>query len=209
MIETNASIPERAADIPELRPPIRRRSIIREFALNTSAHALPGIARSQSNLNRLFWSLSFIIFTGVTIYFVTKPIQHYFEYPTQAVMTIVAQQIQPFPAVTICNQAPVRFDLTIAAFLAYLRSINRTAITGNTTVTEEQSQYLNDFLVSQINNGQLLDPYMFTLEDLLLSCHFNEQPCTADDFIEFQSSKYGRCFTFNAKMNLNFAFSKR
>lgn len=32
----------------------RRRSIIRNFCLNTSAHGLPGIARSQSIWNRLF-----------------------------------------------------------------------------------------------------------------------------------------------------------
>src|SRR4051812_13498924 len=46
----------------------RRRSIIREFALNTSTHGLPGIARSESKHNRVFWTISFLIFTGIMIF---------------------------------------------------------------------------------------------------------------------------------------------
>ncbi|CAF1035211.1 unnamed protein product [Adineta steineri] len=40
----------------------RARSIIREFSLNTSTHGIPGIARSQSILNRIFWAISTLIF---------------------------------------------------------------------------------------------------------------------------------------------------
>ena len=46
----------------------RRRSIIREFCLNTSTHALPSIARSESIHNRLFWSISFLAFLAIMIY---------------------------------------------------------------------------------------------------------------------------------------------
>ena len=50
----------------------RRRSIV---------HGIPGIARSRSKLNGLFWSVSFLAFTRVMIYFVVQSIRNYFQYP--------------------------------------------------------------------------------------------------------------------------------
>ena len=60
----------------------RRRSIIQEFSLNTSTHGIPGIARSTSVINRVFWSIVFLVFTGVMLYFTIQAIRAYFEYPT-------------------------------------------------------------------------------------------------------------------------------
>ena len=47
----------------------RRRSIVRQFCLNTSTHALLGIARSESVHNRVFWSISFVFFHGCDVVF--------------------------------------------------------------------------------------------------------------------------------------------
>ncbi|CAF5142835.1 unnamed protein product, partial [Rotaria sp. Silwood1] len=53
-------------DAEALKPDLklhRRRSIIRDFSLNTSTHGIPGIARSQSIHNRIFWIVSTLVFT--------------------------------------------------------------------------------------------------------------------------------------------------
>ena len=97
----------------------RRRSIIREFALNTSTHALPGIARSQSKHNRIFWSISFLTFTGIMIYFVVQSLRNYFQYPTQTSVSIVVERSQIFPAVTICNYGAGRSDMSSAEYLNF------------------------------------------------------------------------------------------
>ena len=60
----------------------QRRDIIKEFSLNTSVHGIPGIARSQSIHNRVFWLISFIAFTGIITYFVVTAILAYYSYPT-------------------------------------------------------------------------------------------------------------------------------
>src|SRR5438874_2725987 len=84
----------------------RRRSIVRDFFMNTSAHALPGIVRSQSTHNRIFWSVSFVIFTGIMIYFLTKAIMDYSEYPTKMDINLAEEWPQYFPAVSLCNAQP-------------------------------------------------------------------------------------------------------
>ena len=97
----------------------RRRSIIREFALNTSTHGIPRIARGRSKHNRLFWTVSLLIFTGVMLYFITTSIQEYLQYPTQTLVSIKEDWEQTFPAVTICNYSPIRSDSFMAPFAAY------------------------------------------------------------------------------------------
>ena len=61
---------------PEVVEPVRKRrrarSIINEFFLNTSTHGLPGIARSESIHNRLFWIATLSCFTGIMLYFITQ-----------------------------------------------------------------------------------------------------------------------------------------
>lgn len=180
-------------------PKPRRQSIIREFALNTSTHGLPGIARSQSKHNCIFWTISFLIFMTVMIFFVTQTIIAYFRYPTQTSVSIVIERSQTFPAVTFCNYAPARFDQVVGPFLNYTNSLNITQTNNTNVFTIEQAMLLRQFLQEQLNAGAAVDQYFFSIDTMLISCLYNGQTCTADDFISFLSSTYGRCFTFNAK----------
>ena len=81
----------------------RSRSIIRECRLNTSTHRISGIARSQSIFNRVFWTVSFLIFTGIMIYFITQCVKAYFGYPTRTSISADDEWPQPFPVVIMCN----------------------------------------------------------------------------------------------------------
>ncbi|CAF3337634.1 unnamed protein product [Rotaria sp. Silwood2] len=118
-----------------------RRSIIREFCLNTSAHALPGIARSTSIHNRLFWSILFISFTTIMIYFIVKTILVYFEYPTKIDVSYASESQQYFPAFSICNGLAMRFDQFIGPFLNYTNKRNLTDTNDTTTISAFQAQY--------------------------------------------------------------------
>jgi hypothetical protein len=102
----------------------RRRSIIREVALNTSTHGIPGITRSQSLLNRLFWTISLLSFSGILLYFITQSIRAYFAYPVQTSVSTIVERVQAFPAVTFCNFSPLRYDRFSEPFFNYTDSIN-------------------------------------------------------------------------------------
>lgn len=178
----------------------RRRSIILEFGLTTSTHGLPGIARSESIHNRVFWSISFLAFTGIMIYFVVKAILAYFNYPTQFNLDIISEWPQYFPAVTICNNSPIRFDTFIEAFLNYTNSLNITNSNDTSTLSPLQANYFTDFLIYKINRNESLDSMFYPLSSMLYACTYNSLPCSATDFISFTSSSYGLCYTFNGKM---------
>lgn len=179
----------------------RRREILRDFSLNTSAHGIPGIARSQSIHNRIFWSVSFIVFTGVTLYFTIEAIIAYYAYPTQTSITLADQWPQAFPAVTICNYCPFRYDQFIGPYLSYTNAMNLTNTTDTSTFSEEQASYINDYLQYKLNRNESLSDSYYSLSSMLIKCVYNGGNCSTTDFLEFISPMYGFCYTFNAEVN--------
>lgn len=175
------------------------REIIQEFALNTSAHGIPGIARSQSIHNRIFWTVTFTIFAGMTVFCVTQSIIAYFRYPTQTSITYTEQWPQAFPAVTICNYSPYRYDQFIGPFLNYINSSNLTNTTDTSTFSAEQASYIPRYLRYKLNRNESLNEFYYPLNSMLIKCAYNDINCSAADFIQFISSVYGLCYTFNAQ----------
>ena len=178
----------------------RRRSIVREFCLNTSTHGLPGIARSETIHNRVFWSVSTAAFFGVAMYFVAQAIQAYFEYPSQTTVEMKFEWPVKFPAFSFCNGCSVRFDRTIEPFLEYAHERNLTVANTTESFTLEDAQHGREFMNALINRNQNLSQFFFPLSDTLIHCSFNSVPCNASDFTKFISANYGLCHTFNARL---------
>lgn len=44
---------------------------------------------------------------------------------------------------------------------------------------------------------------LFSIDDMLLSCFYNQQPCTKADFKPYYSGAYGLCYTFNSGYDQN------
>ena len=176
----------------------RRRSIALEFALHTSTHGLPGIARAQTRHNRLFWTISLLIFTGIMLYFVVRSIQDYFRYPTQTLVSLVDDPEQPFAAVTICKYSAIRFDRFMEPFINYTNERNLTNTTDITVLSPAQFRYGQEFLVDHVNRNQSVEKYFYSLDELLIGCTYNSMNCSAADFVSFQTPTH-RCYTFNAK----------
>lgn len=176
------------------------RSIIQEFSLNTSIVGLPGIARSQNIPNRVFWIILTLIFIGVMVYFITESILNYLQYPTQTSVSVIDDSNQTFPAVSFCNYSPLRYDLFINDFLNYNNTVNFTD-TANYAFAQKQSMQIQEFFRYKLNRNESMNGYFFQLEDMLISCKYNQLDCYKEDFVAFSDAHYGNCYTFNAKSN--------
>lgn len=175
-------------------------SIIREFSLNTTAHGLPGIARSESMHNRIYWSIALLGFTGFMIYLIVQAVRAYFEYPTQMDFSISAEWPQYFPAFSFCNAGGLRSDLFLTSLLNYTNSLNLTNMNDTSNLLPGQLSSLNNFVRDILNANQSMTPFFYSLSSMLYYCSYNSFPCTAADFIPFVTSAYGLCYTFNAKL---------
>lgn len=188
-----------AAENQGLEETTDRSSIIREFLQNTSVHALPGIARSKSIHNRVFWLISFIAFTGIMIFFVVSAIMDYFEYPTKFDTNFVEEWPQYFPAFTLCHASGLRLDRVLGPYLNFTKSLNVTISNDTKVWSSRDSSFVHDFLVAKINRNESLRDYYFSLSSIMHSCSFNSEPCSAADFISYTSPSFGLCHTFNVR----------
>ena len=185
-----------------LQPPGKfnqRRDIIKDFGLNTSAHGIPGIARGESAFNRIFWFFSFVVFTGIMTYFITQAILAYYKYPTLVSIEYDDVWPQPFPAVTVCNYSPIRYDTFIKPFLNYMKSQNFTDTTDSSNFTAQQAVHISDFIQQKLNQNESLIEFYYPLSDLLISCVYNGKKCSSADFVQFISPVHGLCHTFNTE----------
>ena len=103
---------------------------------------------------------------------------------------------QLFPAVTFCNYAPARFDRALEPFL---NATDPNDLSYANSFTPEQAAQVFEYLRQRLNNNESVDQFFFTLDMMSISCVYNGDLCTKDDFILFLSSRHGRCFTFNAQ----------
>ncbi len=92
--------------------------------------------------NRIFWSISFVVFTGVTLYFIIEAVLAYFAYPTQTSVGFSDQWPQAFLAVTICNYSPVRYNQFIGSYLNYIKALNLTQTTDTSTFSATSKRYI-------------------------------------------------------------------
>jgi hypothetical protein len=114
--------------------------------------------------------------------------------------------------VTICNSATA-----VTAFAAQVvKEINRELFPDVDIL--DPSQMKNLSLDKMLMLGQIFTTFLnrinhksfskasrqslsHSLNDVLLNCRFNSQPCSASDFLWRWDPLYGNCFTFNAGFN--------
>lgn len=183
----------------EKKPRERRRSIIRDFSLNTSTHGIPGIARSPTRPMRIFWIITTLAFATIMVVMIALSFLEFLSYPTQTSVSMTAQRTQTFPAFSICNYSPLRHDLFIDAFIDYVHSKNKTISNATTAITPDLLPLLFDFFREQWDSDTTISRFFFSLESIMLSCQYNNMLCNASNFTRFLSIGYGACYSFNVE----------
>ncbi|CAF1207916.1 unnamed protein product [Adineta ricciae] len=131
------------------------------------------------------------------LYFVISNILQYCSYPTQTKVDIRLDRRMPFPAVTICNGNPYRYDNINQSLVSYYHRLTSSNLTANQTV-------LNSLLIPLIvdlftrNQTDELVSIGFQLSDVLLKCDYNGIDCS-NAFTASISPVMGNCYTFNWK----------
>lgn len=177
----------------------RRQSIFHDFLSNTSTHALPNVSRSRTVWNRIFWLISFIVFTGLMIYFIIKAFLAYYEYPTTVDTSFMPDQKQLFPAVSFCLYGGSKLESVIGPLSNYAASINVTLPNDTVQWSSTESLLIRNFFASWVDQDLSTDSFFFSLPSLMISCTFNSKSCSASEFTRFSSQRNGYCYTFNAK----------
>ncbi len=144
---------------------------------------------------------------GLSSYMTISLILTYLEYNVNTLTRSVNEVPSIFPKVTICN---VNLYTTKYAY-DYLTSLNLTLTQIESLINS--GDLTNAIFVYSTNNRNVAariqqelsdeekQAFSHTLNQTLLSCMFNFQPCTANDFKWEWDRMYGNCFSFNSGLN--------
>uniref|UniRef100_A0A452QNY2 Acid sensing ion channel subunit 1 n=1 Tax=Ursus americanus TaxID=9643 RepID=A0A452QNY2_URSAM len=174
---------------------------IQAFASSSTLHGLAHIfSYERLSLKRALWALCFLGSLAVLLCVCTERVQYYFHYHHVTKLDEVAASQLTFPAVTLCNLNEFRFsqvsknDLYHAGELLALYEIPDTQMAD-----EKQLEILQDkanfrsFKPKPFNMREFYDRAGHDIRDMLLSCHFRGEVCSAEDFkVGFHGGDWGR-----------------
>lgn len=174
---------------------------------------------------RAFWLLALCTSLGLLLSWSSNRLLHWLSFPTYTrVHTEWAKEL-PFPAVTICNNNPIRLykltksDLYFAGHWLGLLLANRTVTPLVFDLLQEDRQAwfrkLSDFRLFlpprnfEGTSLEFMDRLSHQLDDMLLSCKYRGEPCGAHNFssvsptsVLFSKSFDALISTFTAELML-------
>ncbi|XP_023649672.2 acid-sensing ion channel 2-like isoform X1 [Paramormyrops kingsleyae] len=178
-------------------------------------HGLRYVCSRGSPLrHRAVWLLALCTSLGLLLSWSSNRFLYWLSFPTYTKVHMEWAKELPFPAVTICNNNPIRFykltksDMFFAGYWLGLLLANRTARPLVLDILQDDRQAwflkLSDFRLFlpprnfEGTNLDFMDRLGHQLEDMLLSCKYRGEICGPQNFSSV-FTRYGKCYMFNAE----------
>ncbi|XP_062861654.1 acid-sensing ion channel 4-A [Trichomycterus rosablanca] len=196
------------------RPDGERASLIEEkdqapvkdlagFASSCSLHGInhvfvSGTGRSGSGgcARRVLWALALLASLVLFLYQASACALSYLSHAHVTALREEAAKELLFPAVTICNTNRFRFSALTDADIFHL-----TNLTGLPPKNPEGHR-ASDLQYPAPDMQDIFNRTGHQLEDMLKSCNFSGQNCSARDF-SVVYTRYGKCYTFNGNKTMS------
>ncbi|CAF0708693.1 unnamed protein product [Brachionus calyciflorus] len=167
-----------------------------EWVLSSSIIGLSNIRRTRFKVIKILWIISLLACLGICSKMIVDLVIKYLNFQVNISLKIQSSSFQDFPAITFCNLNS--FDRSKSS------SILQGIINENNLSDYSNPQIVKNLLKSKIAGGSLDKKLVgFTIDDMLLSCLFNDKPCDSQDFILFYDFDYVNCYTFNSGYDQN------
>ncbi|XP_053900552.1 acid-sensing ion channel 4 isoform X1 [Malaclemys terrapin pileata] len=188
--------------------------ITARFLRVTKIHGLHHMGSCRQSRPRcLLWGLAFLLSLGLLGTWSSNRVRYLLSCPVHSRVRMAWAARLRFPAVTLCNNNPVRFlqltkpDLYSAGQWLGLAGENRSLLPG---LLEGLPDTQRRWLSRLANYSRFLPPRRsertmhslfhrlgHQIEDMLLACRFRGEPCGPQHFTPVYT-RYGKCYTFNA-----------
>lgn len=203
----------------------KARKALLEIFKQSTIDGIPSLIRTKRKFLKIMWFVFILFSFSISIYTICLGFFKYFEYEVVTKIYNVYESSSPFPVITFCYINPFTTNFSIESVSNYLKLNNISNILDapeydqNQNITEltratEKMIFYKYFFQLNFNNPNKSDQFRMNLgnklDDILLSCLYNLQQCTIDDFEHMYLALYGNCFTFNSgkhqsKMRQNLA----
>ena len=154
---------------------------MKDYVDSSSLHGLSYIFDKRHPIRRVVWFIITVAAFGYSMQKVYESTVNHFSYPfSTSRMRIYVDELQ-FPAVSFCN----------------LNDLKLSILNG----TKVDEAILNHTKMAQVPLEEwrnVTQGSKHGVEEMLISCKFNGQPCSVKNFTHFNWMQGDLCFTFNS-----------
>ncbi len=166
--------------------------------VTSKAHGVDKIVNNKSSILKFMWLMFVLASLGCSMYLISVAVNKFLKYQVVTTIAEVAESPTPFFAVSICNTNFIVNNASLRYAKALLDTMPNISLVDN-------YDYLRYFFSSRLNtpsvSNQRKQSMGSSLDEFVISCRFNTQPCDMSLFSWYFDSYYGNCFRFNSGNN--------
>jgi len=163
---------------------------IKSIIKDSTIHGIPRLFKVNSLISKISWIILLACSISYCIYLIITASLSYLQYDTVTNFKIIPEMPATFPAITICNlnqyQTNNSFD--------FVQKYSNYPIIN----TFKRFFLMNELLTF---NDSFKKSFTYSLNESLISCLLNLNPCSSSDFVWTFDPIYGNCYSFNIGLN--------
>ena len=180
-------------------PKRRLMDVLKENLTCEMYHALFEVFDSPHYVIKIYLSLFLLLAYGLASYTTVNIILGYLNYGVTTTTRTVYETPVDFPKVTVCNINP----FTTQYAFNLLKKFDRNSILNSNSLDSTPFKSLLFTSIGQVATDNDTNKMLIShsLNDILISCKYNQEVCTASDFTWYFDLYYGNCYSFNSGSN--------
>jgi hypothetical protein len=182
-----------------------------EILYNSLAQAILKLYKTPHKILKLFWFTCVLVSLGCASYTVIQSIMDYLSFDVFTKSRTVFERPTLFPKVTICMLSPFTtkyaYDFLKDNIDSPYNFLRNESLLDNMNYSQKYDVIYKFTKIAlsmlddkNISYGLRKESLSHSLNDSLISCLFNWNSCSSNDFTVHFESLYGNCFTFESNL---------
>lgn len=159
------------------------------------------------------WTLFFLMATGLCSFLIFTSTSSYLQYDVVTKIQLFKESPVEFPVVTLCNNNIFAKNPSYTIINEVIRSIHNqtfneyheSARSKPFFYADMQNRYAQSSSLFAMFNPQYADgdrkELGYFIDEMLIGCVYNQQPCSSRDFSWYFDVEGGNCFKFNSGLD--------
>ena len=161
----------------------------------------------------MMWTLFFLVATGLCSFLIFKSITNYLQFDVVTKIQLFKESPVEFPVVTLCNNNILAKNLSYKIINEVIQSVHNqtfneyheSAKNKPFFYADMQNRYAQSSSLVAMFNPQYGDSVKkelsYFIDEMLIGCAYNQQPCSSRDFSWYFDVEGGNCFQFNSGLD--------
>jgi hypothetical protein len=177
---------------------IKLKNNLKKFVDNVTIGGFINASISKNIEVRIFWILIILTSFGLCHYIIYCNYENYLTFESKTTIREINEVKSKFPTVVICNRNTFTNEFSFKYLKNFSLNLNQSFKSQNDFLYKAYASYLNK--IEHKNEIKLID---YEIDDVLLTCEFNQEECDGSYFKTFYHNIYRNCYMFNSDSSLD------